>query len=146
MHEANLRKFFNDKVDEVIRVDSQRMQEIMEKRTLYGHGLWNVKIWIGLGLVFLILNTFNRSEVSSPFWFSEYILYALMIASLWANQRCDLRKRIAIPRRLAPTAYIFLNWLFGMVYEMGLTVKALAAYTRRPSPLSSLRKATTSPA
>jgi hypothetical protein len=98
------------------------MQEIMEKRTLYGHGLWNVKIWIGLGIVFLILNTFDRSEVSSPFWFSEYILYALMIVGLWANQRYDLRKRIAIPRRLAPAAYIFLNWFFGMVYEMGLTV------------------------
>lgn len=94
----------------------------MEKEQLYGRGLWDVRIWIGLGLAFVFLNSFNDSEHRSPFWFSELILYTLMIVGLWANQKHDLRKRIRIPRRLAPFAYIFLNWFFGMVYETGLTV------------------------
>jgi len=94
----------------------------MEKEQLYGRGLWDVRIWIGLGLAFVFLNSFNDSEHRSPFWFSELILYTLMIVGLWANQKHDLRKRIRTPRRLAPFAYIFLNWFFGMVYETGLTV------------------------
>lgn len=94
----------------------------MEKKPLYGRGLWDIRIWIGLGLVFVFLNSFNDSGPKSPFWFAELILYALMIAGLWANQKHDLRKKIRIPRRLAPVAYICLNWFFGMVYETGLTV------------------------
>ncbi|MHC4557558.1 MAG: hypothetical protein ACYTFW_10140 [Planctomycetota bacterium] len=94
----------------------------MEKKTLYGRGLWDIRIWIGLGLAFVFLNSFNDSGPKSPFWFAELILYTLMIAGLWANQKHDLRKKIRIPRRLAPIAYICLNWFFGMVYETGLTV------------------------
>jgi len=92
------------------------------KLALYGRGLWNVKIWIGLGLLFLILNSFNDSGPRSPFWFSELILDALMIAGLWANEKYGLRKRIAVPRHLAPFIYMFLNWLFGMIFETSLTV------------------------
>ncbi len=94
----------------------------MEKTALYGRGVWNVKIWIGLGLAFLVLNSFDRSGPTSPFWFSEWILYGLMCVGLWGNGKYDLRKRINIPRPLAPIVYITLVWLFGMVYETGLTV------------------------
>ncbi len=94
----------------------------MEKKQLYGRGLWDIRIWIGLGLAFVFLNSFNASGPKSPFWFAELILYTLMIAGLWANQKYDFRKKIRIPRRLAPIAYICLSWFFGMVYETGLTV------------------------
>jgi hypothetical protein len=94
----------------------------MEKTRLYGRRLWDIRIWIGLGLAFVFLNSFNDSGPKSPFWFAELILYTLMIAGLWANQKHDFRKKIRIPRRLAPIAYISLSWFFGMVYETGLTV------------------------
>ena len=94
----------------------------MEKKQLYGRGLWDIRIWIGLGLAFVFLNSFNDSGPKSPFWFAELILYTLMIVGLWANHKYDFRKKIRIPRRLAPIAYICLNWFFGMVYETGLTV------------------------
>jgi len=89
---------------------------------LYGRGLWNVKIWIGLGLVFVMLNLLDSPAARSPLWFSELVLYALMLAGLWANSRYDLRKRIRVPRRLAPLAYVALVWSFGMLFEIGLTV------------------------
>ena len=94
----------------------------MEKHPLYGRGLWDIRIWIGLGLAFVLLNSFNDSAPKSPFWFAELILYTLMIAGLWANQKHDFRKKMRIPRRFAPLAYLCLNWFFGMVYETGLTV------------------------
>lgn len=89
---------------------------------LYGRGVWNVRIWIGLGLCFVVLNLVGSTAARSPLWFSELVLYALMLAGLWANSRHDLRKRIRIPRKLAPLAYIVLVWSFGMLFEIGLTV------------------------
>jgi hypothetical protein len=94
----------------------------VEPTTLYGHGIWNVKIWIGLGLIFMLFNLTGSDEIRSPYWFSEPILYSLMILGLWANQRYELRKKIALPRRWAPAVYIFLVWLFGMLFEASLTV------------------------
>jgi hypothetical protein len=93
-----------------------------EKTDLYGRGIWTIKIWIGVGLVFTALNLGNDSEFRSPYWFSELILYGLMLAGLWANAKYDLRKKIRIPRKLAPAAYILLVWLFGMMFEVSLTV------------------------
>ena len=98
------------------------MAKKVERTALYGRGIWSVKVWIGLGLIFLILNSTGNSEVRSPYWFSELILYGLMLTGLWANRKYDLRKRLAIPRQLAPAAYIFLVWLFGMMFEASLTV------------------------
>jgi len=94
----------------------------VERTTLYGHGIWNVKIWIGLAFIFIILNSSGNLEIKSPYWFSEFILYGLMVIGLWTNKRYDLRKRIGIPRQLAPFAFIFLVWLFGMMFEISLTV------------------------
>jgi nitrate reductase NapE component len=90
--------------------------------TLCGRGIWDVRIWIGLGLTFLVLNSLGNSGPASPYRFSEWILYALLLIGLWANWKFNLRKRIPIPRRLAPGVYIFLVWLFGMLFETSLTV------------------------
>jgi len=89
---------------------------------LYGRGVWNVWIWIGLGIIFVALNLSDTSEPRSPYWFSELILYGLMLVGLWANAKYDLRKKIGIPKNLAPVGYILLVWLFGMVFEASLTV------------------------
>ena len=89
---------------------------------LYGRGIWNVWIWIGLGLAFAAINLGESPEPRSPYWFSEPVLYGLMLAGMWANAKYDLRKKIRIPRRLAPFAYVLLVWLFGMMFEVSLTV------------------------
>ncbi|MCJ7795891.1 MAG: hypothetical protein MUQ56_03870 [Thermoleophilia bacterium] len=81
-----------------------------------------MKIWIGLGLAFVVLNLGNVPQARSPYWFSELVLYGLMLAGLWANSKHDLRKKIRIPRKLAPAGYVLLVWLFGMMFEAGLTV------------------------
>ncbi len=106
----------------VILTEDNGLTEDHQKATLGGHGLGSVKIWLGLGLTFLFLNSYGNSAARSPYWFSAWILYALMFIGLWANWKFDLRKRIPIPRRLAPAIYIFLVWLFGMVFETSLTV------------------------
>ena len=77
------------------------MNQSEVKRALYGRGLWNVKIWIALGIVFIVLNLTDAPALRSPYWFSELVLYSLMIVGLWANSRHDLRKRMRIPRKLA---------------------------------------------
>lgn len=88
----------------------------------FGHGIWNIWLWTVLGIIFAILNLNNSSEPRSPYWFSELILYSLMLAGLWANAKFDLRKKLYIPIKIAPVAYVFLVWLFGMIYELSLTV------------------------
>lgn len=87
-----------------------------------GRGIWNVWIWMASGFVFVALNFGNNPEHKSPYWFSELVLYGFMIAGMWGNARYDLRKKFRIPRGLAPVAYIFLVWLFGMLFEVSLTV------------------------
>jgi len=97
----------------------------MEKTGLLGHGMWNIKIWIGLGFLFPILTALNINQAPkfvSPYWYMEIVLYGLMLAGLWANWKHDLRKKIRISRQWAPVAYIFLVWLFGMMYEASLTL------------------------
>ena len=98
------------------------MTENTSKVTLCGRGIWNVRIWIGLGLTFLVLNSLNDVGPASPYRYVEWVLYALLIVGLWANWKFDLRKRIPIPRHVAPGAYIFLVWLCGMLFETSLTV------------------------
>ncbi len=98
------------------------MTEVSQKTTLCGRGLGDVRIWIALGLTFLVLNSFGNAEAKSPYYLAEYFLYGLMVVGLWANTKFDLRKRIPVPRRWAPGLYIFLVWLCGMVYETSLTV------------------------
>ena len=98
------------------------MTEDNRTATLCGRGLFDLRIWIVLGLTFLFLNSFDSSGAVSPYWFSEWILYGLMLCGLWANWKFSLRKRIPIPRRLAPGVYVFLVWLLGMVFETSLTV------------------------
>jgi hypothetical protein len=89
---------------------------------LYGRGIWNVRTWIGLGIVFAVLNLSDAPEPRSPYWFSDLLLYGLMLAGLWANAKHDLRKKIRIPRKLAPAGYVLLVWVFGMMFEASLTV------------------------
>ena len=89
---------------------------------LYGRGLWDVRIWIGLGIAFAALGLADASEPRSPYWASSLVLYGLMGLGLWANGRHRLRKRLRIPRKLAPLAYVVLVWFFGMVFEAGLSV------------------------
>jgi hypothetical protein len=88
----------------------------------YGRGIWNVWIWVGVGLLFVALNFGTTPDPRSPYWSSEIVLYALMLAGMWANAKHDLRKKVRIPRSLAPLAYVFLVWLFGMLFEVSLTV------------------------
>lgn len=87
-----------------------------------GRGIWNVWLWMGAGLLFAALNFGSNAEPRSPYWFSEIVLYVLMLAGMWGNARHELRRRIRIPRSLAPFAYVFLVWLFGMLFEVSLTV------------------------
>jgi len=91
-------------------------------RELHGHGIWNIWLWIAIGLVFAALDFTSPSEIRSPLWFTEIILYALMVFGLWANTKSDLRRRVRPPRKFAPAIYVLLVWLFGMVFEMSLTV------------------------
>ena len=90
--------------------------------TFNAQRLWNIWIWLAAGLVFAALSFANNSGPRSPYWFSEIILYGLMLAGMWGNAKHNLRKKIRIPRNLAPLVYVFLVWLFGMLYEVSLTV------------------------
>jgi len=90
-------------------------------RSLLRRNLWNVRVWIGLGLVFVLLSGLAGSGPRSPLWFMELVLYGLMIAGLAANERYGLRKRIPLSRTWASASYILLVWLFGMMFEMSLT-------------------------
>ncbi len=89
---------------------------------ILGRGLWIVPLWLGLGLAYWTLNLGNTGEPRSVLWFAELFLYGLMIGGLWANSRFDLRKKLHLPRKLAPVVYISLFWLFGMAYEASLTL------------------------
>jgi hypothetical protein len=75
------------------------------KATLCGRGIWDVRIWIGLGLTFLVLNSLGNSGPASPYRFSEWILYALLLIGLWANWKFNLRA-------LANSSFIALPLLF----------------------------------
>ena len=91
-------------------------------REIHGHGIWNVWLWIAIGLVFGAVNLSNPSGPRFRLWFSELVLYGLRVFGLWANTKCDLRKRVRLPRRFAPAASVVLVWLLGVVFEVSLTV------------------------
>ena len=93
-----------------------------ESEADYGRGIWNVWLWIAIGLIFWGLSFFSSSGPRSPYWASELLLYALMLVGMWANRKHQLSKRIRVPKPLAPLAYVFLVWLFGMLFELSLTV------------------------
>ncbi|MBN2149521.1 MAG: hypothetical protein JW726_19190 [Anaerolineales bacterium] len=94
----------------------------MYSSPLLGRGIWHTPLWIGVGLIFLLLSLLTGSSPRSPLWFTEPLLYVLIIGGLWANLRFGLRQKIPLPRRLAPLAYILLSWLFGMLFEASLTL------------------------
>jgi hypothetical protein len=89
---------------------------------LIKHGIWNIWLWIVLGIIFASLNLGNSSEPKSRYWFAELALYSLMLTGLWANAKFNLRKKLPIPRKIAPAVYVLLVWLFGMIFELSLTV------------------------
>jgi hypothetical protein len=88
----------------------------------YGRGAWNVWLWIVLGLIFWVLSFSTSSGPRSPYWASELVLYGLMLGGMWANHKRRWSKPIQIPKPLAPLAYVSLVWLFGMLFELSLTV------------------------
>lgn len=83
---------------------------------------WSVWPWIGLGLVFSILNRSDSTGPVSPYWYLEWVLFGLMVAGLCAEKLLGLKTRLPVSRRLASFAYVSLVWLFGMMYEASLTV------------------------
>jgi hypothetical protein len=95
---------------------------VESRETLWGRGIWNVWWWIALGIVFKVLNIGNDVEPKSPYWFAEIILLILMVGGLWATARFSWRQRLPLSRKTAPLVYVFLVWLFGMMYELSLTV------------------------
>lgn len=94
----------------------------LKPNELIKRGIWNIWLWIVLGIIFVALNFSNSSEPRSRYWFFELALYSLMLTGLWANAKFDLRKKLPIPRKLAPAVYVFLVWFFGMIFELSLTV------------------------
>ena len=104
---------------------------------IFGKGIWYVPAWVGLGLVFYLLNQLAGSQIRSPYWFSELVLYALLLIGLWANRRYNIRKAIPLPRQWAPVLYIFLVWLFGMLFEASLTVTGQGIGGVHPQTLAS---------
>jgi len=104
---------------------------------IFGKGIWYVPAWVGLGLVFYLLNLLAGSQIRSPYWFSELVLYALLLIGLWANRRYNIRKAIPLPRQWAPVLYIFLVWLFGMLFEASLTVTGQGIGGVHPQTLAS---------
>lgn len=90
---------------------------------MFGRGLWNIWFWILGGLAFWALSLATSSGPKTPFWPGELGLYALMVGGMWAATRGHpISQIIRIPRAVAPFAYVFLVWLFGMIFELTLTV------------------------
>jgi hypothetical protein len=102
-----------------------------------GRGVWSVPLWVGAGLLFWLLGYLTNTEPRSRLWGAELVLFALLLVGLWANAKHDLRKRLRIPRRLAPVAYVGLVWLFGMTYEASLTVTGTGIGGVHPGTLPS---------
>lgn len=88
----------------------------------WGRGIWNVWGWLALGIGFKVLNVGNNTEPQSPYWFAEIVLLMLMVGGLWTTARFNWRPWLPLSRKTAPAAYVFLVWLFGMTYELSLTV------------------------
>ncbi len=94
-----------------------------QPQTMFGRGFWNIWLWIVAGLTFWALNLGNSTKPRSPYWPAELGLYALMVGGMWAASRGHPISQIfRLSRVAAPFAYIFIVWLFGMIYELTLTV------------------------
>ncbi len=104
---------------------------------LFQGGIWNIWLWIVLGIIFVAINLGNSSEPKSRYWFSELALYILMLSGLWANAKFDFRKKLPIPKKIAPAVYVFLVWLFGMIFELSLTVTGEGVGGLHPETLPS---------
>lgn len=105
---------------------------------MFGRGLWNVWFWILAGLAFWALNSAVATGPRSPCWPAEPGLYALMVAGMWAAARGrPLSQIVRLPRAVAPFAYVFLVWLFGMIFELSLTVNGEGVGGLHPSTVPS---------
>lgn len=95
---------------------------VESRETFLGRGIWNVWGWIALGIGFKLLNFGSDAAPRSPYWFAEIGLLILMVGGLWARARFSGWPRLPLSRKTAPVVYVFLVWLFGMTYELSLTV------------------------
>jgi hypothetical protein len=99
------------------------MTDSAKTESMSGRGVWNVWFWIAAGLTFWAFAAATSTGPRSPYWPAELGLHVLMVVGLWAAARGHtLSKILRLPRALAPFAYVFLSWLFGMIFELGLTV------------------------
>ncbi len=105
---------------------------------MFGRGLWNIWFWILGGLAFWVLSLATASGPRSPYWPADLGLVALMLGGMWAATRGHpLSQFIRLPRAVAPFAYVFLVWLFGMIFELTLTVTGEGVGGLHPSSVPS---------
>lgn len=99
----------------------------VKTQALFGRGLWNIWFWMLAGLTFWAISAATGTGPRSPYWPAELGLYALMVGGTWAAARGHpISQIIRLPRAVAPVAYVFLSWLFGMIFELTLTVNGKA--------------------
>ena len=114
------------------------MKTLPANKTSFGRGLWNIWVWIAAGLGFWVLSFANSTGPRSPFWPAELLLYTLMIGGMWAGARGrPIWTIIRLPRSVAPAAYVFLVWLFGMMFELSLTITGEGVGGLHPESLPS---------
>jgi len=81
---------------------------------------WNIRLWIGLGLIGYGLLSLDRSQPRTAFWALEPLMYAALSAGVWLAAR-DRRPRLVASRRSAAALYVVLSWAACMMFEMTLT-------------------------
>lgn len=107
-------------------------------QTIFGRGIWNIWFWIVGGLAFWALEWTTSTGPRSPYWPAELCLYAFLAGGMYAaTQGHPIAKHVPLPRALAPLAYVFLVWLFGMVFEIALTVNGEGVGGVHPSTVPS---------
>ncbi|MBI4928073.1 MAG: hypothetical protein HY835_09930 [Anaerolineae bacterium] len=110
----------------------------MKTRTMFSRGLWNIWFWVVAGLTFWALNSAISTDPRSRYWPAELGLYTLMLGGMWADARGHpISQFVRLPRVVAPFVYVFLVWLFGMVYELTLTVNGEGVGGLHPSTVPS---------
>jgi hypothetical protein len=93
----------------------------MSSQSITGRGITNVKLWLLLAFIFSFLSR-DEGAPTSPLWFLEYLLFALMVLGIVLREKTDRGLPLRIPRVWTALLYVFLAWLFGMIYELTLTV------------------------
>jgi hypothetical protein len=73
--------------------------------------------WIIAGLIFAAITGLVNDAPRSPFWWSEYLLYGLMLYGLLQSGL-----RVPVQKTLAGLAYVAMVLISGAVYEASLTV------------------------